>query len=130
MFFKCRPDSHRYCIQSRQLKYGDAKHYAKATHSICIRARFLGYLRQSNVSSKFDAVANLLGFFVVIHKPCFLIDHECFGDLSNDFAHRTGCSRCLGEAEDAKSRILTIGKDLETFYNELAWLDAIIYDSG
>lgn len=88
-----------------------------------------GYIRHSVASSEFDAVADLLGLLTVIYKPCSLLDLECFGNLANDFAHRTGCSRCLGEAEDAKSRILAIGKDLETFDNELAWLDAIIYNS-
>jgi hypothetical protein len=97
---------------------------------LVVPSKTSGYLCEIDASSEFDAVADLLGLLAVIHKPCGLIDHECFGDLANDFAHRAGCSRCLGEAEDAKSHILTVGKDLETFDNELAWLDAIIYDSG
>src|SRR5579871_2331780 len=79
-------------------------------------------------SSEFDAVADLLGFLTVIHKPCSLLDLDCLGNLTNDFAHRASCSRILGEAEDAKICILTVGKDLETFDNELARLDAIIYN--
>ena len=82
-----------------------------------------------SVSSEFDAVADLLSLLTVIHKPCCLLDLECLGNFADDFAHRTGCSRCLGEAEDAKRGILTVGKDLETFDYELTRLDAIIYNN-
>ena len=82
-----------------------------------------------DASSELDAVADLLGLLAVVHKPCGLIGLEHLIDFADDFAHRAGSSRFLGEAEDAKSDILAVGKNLESFDDELAWLDTIICNS-